>query len=221
MTVQLRQLHFRYPTERFTLRVADWSAAEKESIAIVGSSGCGKTTLLRIIAGILRPQQGQTQVLGTELRDLGERKVRAFRIQNIGLIFQEFELLDYLSAKDNILLPFRLTSALRFSPEVSKKLESLADATGISELLDAFPRQLSQGERQRVAICRALITAPRLLLADEPTGSLDPENQQRIVDLLTEQAREHQATLIMVTHDHQLLGQFDRVVPLQQLQGEA
>ena len=217
--ISLRDLRFRYPTERFELRIADLSLSGQEETAIVGPSGCGKTTLLRLIAGILRPNGGEIQVLNQDVAKLSESQARAFRIQNIGLVFQEFELLDYLTARENILLPFRVTTALKIGEDTPSRVEELASQTSISHLLDAYPHQLSQGERQRVAICRALIGEPKLILADEPTGSLDPENQQKIVDLLLEQARRHQAGLVMVTHDHGLLSQFKRTVDLREITG--
>lgn len=214
MTLELSNIRFRYPNERFQFQVREFSAREKETIAVVGPSGCGKTTMLRLIAGILRPLEGTLNVLGNSLGEFNDHQLQHFRISKIGLVFQEFELLDYLSARDNILLPFHLTTNLDSRDGLEDRLKSLAEETGITSLLDSFPNQLSQGERQRVAICRALITQPELLLADEPTGSLDPDNQQRIVDLLIGQAKAQNATLIMVTHDHQLLDNFDRTVNL-------
>ncbi len=215
--IRLSQVRFRYPNERFELRVPQLEIASGETVAIVGPSGCGKTTLLRLIAGILRPADGSVKVLDSEVSGFQESQARAFRIQEIGLVFQEFELLDYLTARDNILLPYRVTTALKVQPDTDSRLSSLAESTGITPLLESYPRQLSQGERQRVAICRALLPKPRLLLADEPTGSLDPSNQQRIVDLLLEQARSQEAALVMVTHDHSLLQSFDRTVDLPSL----
>lgn len=217
MAIRIGQLRFRYPTERFELGVKALEIAAGEHTAVVGPSGCGKTTLLRLIAGILRANSGEIDVLGENIVKLGEKQARAFRIQQIGLVFQEFELLDYLSARDNILLPFRVTNELSLDPETPARVEKLAAETGITKLLDAYPRQLSQGERQRVAICRALVTAPKLILADEPTGSLDPDNQQKIVDLLLDQARQHGAALVMVTHDHGLLSNFKRTIDLPSL----
>lgn len=217
MAIRIGQLRFRYPTERFELGVKALEIAAGEHTAVVGPSGCGKTTLLRLIAGILRANSGEIDVLGENIVKLGEKQARAFRIQQIGLVFQEFELLDYLSARDNILLPFRVTNELSLDPETPARVEKLATETGITKLLDAYPRQLSQGERQRVAICRALVTAPKLILADEPTGSLDPDNQQKIVDLLLDQARQHGAALVMVTHDHGLLSNFKRTIDLPSL----
>lgn len=215
--IRLRDLRFRYPTERFELRIDSLEIAEAEQVAIVGPSGCGKTTLLRLIAGILQAAAGEISVLGEDVAKLSQKRARAFRIRNIGLVFQEFELLDYLSARGNILLPFRVSNELKMDAETPARVDQLAEETGISDLLDAYPRQLSQGERQRVAICRALVAGPKLILADEPTGSLDPDNQQKIVDLLIAQARKHDAGLVMVTHDHSLLSNFERTIDLREL----
>ncbi|MFT5466003.1 MAG: putative ABC transport system ATP-binding protein [Verrucomicrobiales bacterium] len=215
--IQLRDLRFRYETERFELRVDSLEIGEAEQVAIVGPSGCGKTTLLRLIAGILRAAAGEISVLGKDISKLNEKRARAFRIGNIGLVFQEFELLDYLSARGNILLPYRVSNELKMDAETPARVEQLAQETGIADLLEAYPRQLSQGERQRVAICRALVGGPKLILADEPTGSLDPDNQQKIVDLLIAQAEKHKAALVMVTHDHALLSNFQRTIDLRDI----
>jgi putative ABC transport system ATP-binding protein len=214
VAVRIEDVRFRYETERFELAIDALHIAAAEPTAIIGPSGCGKTTLLRLIAGILRPNEGRVRVLDREISGLPEARVRAFRVQHIGLVFQEFELLEYLTAAENILLPFRVSHALRLTAETRDLMRELAEKTGIAHLLDAYPRRLSQGERQRVAICRALVTKPRVLLADEPTGSLDPANQQRIVSLLRTTADGAGAGLIMVTHEHELLEHFDRVIDL-------
>jgi putative ABC transport system ATP-binding protein len=138
-----------------------------------------------------------------------------FRITNIGFIFQDFELLDYLSVRDNILHPFRITPALKLDQVIRDRAVRLARNMGIEDLLDRFPNDLSQGEKQRAAICRALLPQPKLILADEATGNLDPENKRLILDLLFESVREHDATLLAVTHDHELLARFDRVIDFQ------
>ncbi len=217
--VVLENFRFGYAHERVERSDPSLAFEDRECAAILGPSGCGKTTLLRLIAAILRPAEGRITVLDRDLTAFHETAARAFRIRNIGLVFQEFELLDYLTAADNILLPYRVTTALgpTVTAEIRTRLGCLAERTGITRLLGAYPRQLSQGERQRVAICRALITGPRLLLADEPTGSLDPANQDRIVELLLESASATGAGLLMVTHDHRLLGHFERTVDLQAL----
>jgi putative ABC transport system ATP-binding protein len=133
------------------------------------------------------------------------------------MIFQEFELLEYLTVCDNILLPYCLNSSLVLDRRVRESAKLLAESVGIAGAFRRRPGRLSQGERQRVAISRALITQPRTILADEPTGNLDPQTSQTIVDLLLEQADVRRATVLMVTHDHTLLDRFDRVVDLGQL----
>ncbi len=219
MSIEIDDLSFRYPAERFELVIDRLHLDPARPTAVIGPSGCGKTTLLRLIAGVLRPGRGRVRVLGEDLAAMPEAEARAFRIRHIGLVFQEFELIDYLSARDNILVPFRVTGALTLTAEVRHRVDELAGATGITALLGDKPGRLSQGERQRVAICRALVTRPRLLLADEPTGSLDPANQQRIVTLLRSVAEAAGAGLVMVTHDHNLLSHFDRVIDLPTVKG--
>jgi putative ABC transport system ATP-binding protein len=215
--VRLRNLTFHYPGQRFGLRIPQLATEESETLAIVGPSGCGKTTLLRLIAGILVPSSGEVTVADQELTQLDERRRRDFRIRHIGMIFQDFELLDYLSARDNILLPYRVTSALTLDGRARERANALAESTGVTHLLDQRPTDLSQGERQRLALCRALVTEPVLILADEPTGNLDPENQRRAVELLCDTAKKRKATLIMVTHDPTVLDHFDRHIDLPDL----
>ncbi len=153
-------------------------------------------------------------VNNTEISTLGESARRAFRIQRIGLVFQEFELLEYLSVRDNILLPYRINRSLKLTAEAKAEADRLAAETGLTSLLSRRPKQLSHGERQRVAICRALVHRPKLVLADEPTGSLDPTTKQGILDLLLQHTRATGATLLMVTHDHSLIDRFDRTVAM-------
>lgn len=221
VALQFRNLVFRYPTERFALSIPLLELAAGEQLAITGPSGCGKTTLLRLASGILTPQDGVVQAGETLLSGLPEPARRRFRLRHIGLVFQTFELVPYLNALDNILLPYRVSAELRLTAEVRDRAANLAEQTGITHLLDQSPADFSQGERQRVALCRALITEPSLILADEPTGSLDPQNQRKAVDLLHEQARRAGATLIMVTHDPALLGGFERHLSLPELQAAA
>lgn len=214
MSIQIYNLAFRYEGDRFELAIDELAINAREATAIIGPSGSGKTTLLRLIAGVLQPGQGSVRVLDETVSGMTDKQARAFRIQNIGLVFQEFELVDYLDASDNILLPFRVSGELSLDGDVRNRVDQLAEATGITHLLKDRPAKLSQGERQRVAICRALITRPRLVLADEPTGSLDPDNQKRIVELLRDTVKQVGAGLIMVTHDHDLLDNFGRVIDL-------
>jgi ABC-type lipoprotein export system ATPase subunit len=147
-----------------------------------------------------------------EVSNLNDNERRDFRISNIGFVFQDFELIDYLNVMDNILHPYRITGALTFNGTTKARVRNLADQMGIADKLKRHPNDLSQGEKQRAAICRALLPRPKLILADEATGNLDPANKIRILDLLFQSVEEHDATLIAVTHDYELLKKFDRMV---------
>ena len=219
--VELENIAFAYPGGRFRLNIPDLAVAPGEKLAVVGPSGTGKTTLLNLAAGILRPDAGSIRVAGTDLGALSEDAVRRFRAGSIGFVFQNFALLDYLSARENILYPYRITSALKLDADARMRAEALAKACGLADKLDRHPNALSQGEQQRVAICRALVTQPKLVLSDEATGNLDPENKTLILDLLFEQAREAEASVLAVTHDHALLPRFDRVIDFAQFRAEA
>ena len=210
--IDISHLDFSYGQGSFRLSVEKFTVAAGERAALIGPSGSGKTTLLHIVAGILVPEKGIIRVNGCAVSGLGDAARRVFRIEQVGLVFQEFELLEYLSVLDNILLPYRITNALSLTQDVSERAKDLSERVGVGDKLGRRPGQLSHGERQRVAICRALITQPRLLLADEPTGNLDPENKRRVVELLHTYSQENDVTLLMVTHDHSLLGHFDNVV---------
>jgi ABC-type lipoprotein export system ATPase subunit len=210
--IAICDLAFQFPHSDFQIAVPSLKIAKAERVAIIGPSGSGKTTLLHLISGILSPSQGIIRVQGLELNALGDAARRAFRVAQIGLIFQSFELVSYLDVLENILLPYRLNPALRLTPEVALRAEELARQTGIAHRLRYFPHRLSQGEKQRVAICRAMLTEPPLLLADEPTGNLDPSAKQLVVDLLFQQIERTGATLLMVTHDTEIAARFPRVI---------
>jgi ABC-type lipoprotein export system ATPase subunit len=147
-----------------------------------------------------------------EVTQLGDGARRDFRISNIGLVFQEFELLEYLTVLDNILLPYRINPSLRLDPIVRDRAVDLARLVDIKDKLGRLANQLSHGEKQRVAVCRALLPEPSLLMADEPTGNLDPTNKGRVLDILFEYAEKKNTTMLTVTHDHDLLSRFDRVI---------
>ncbi len=215
-SVAISNLGFRYGEGDFALRVAELHVARGEALAFVGPSGSGKTTLLHLIAGIVAATQGRVVTEGVELSALSEPARRDFRVGAIGLVFQEFELLEYLSVLDNVLLPYRINATLSLDGRVRTRAHELAERLGIAKLLGRRPAQLSQGERQRAAVCRALVVDPPLLLADEPTGNLDPANKLRVLDLLFDVARERGATLVTVTHDRELLPRFDRVLDFKQ-----
>ncbi len=212
MTVRITDASFRYARGGFALRIPELHVETGQRLAVIGPSGSGKTTFLNLIAGITRPAQGQIEIGQVDVTALGERARRDFRITKIGFVFQDFELIEYLSVRDNILHPFRISSALRLSREVHSRLHGLVTELDIGDKLDRYVSELSQGEKQRAAICRALLPQPALILADEATGNLDPINKARIMALLHDRCQRQGATLIAVTHDHDLLPDFDRVV---------
>ncbi len=210
--IRISDLHFRYREGDFGLRVPELAVKPGEQIAVIGASGSGKTTLLHLMAGIVTPMAGVVATGGRDLTALDDAQRRAFRIRKIGLVFQEFELLEYLTVIDNILLPYRIHRALALDAAVRSRAAALAERLGVAHALGRFIGHLSHGERQRVAVCRALVAAPELILADEPTGNLDPANKLLVLDILIERARERGATLVVVTHDHDLLDRFSRVI---------
>jgi putative ABC transport system ATP-binding protein len=210
--IELERVHFRYPTGSFALHVEELRVAAGERLALIGPSGSGKTTLLHLVAGIQRAQEGTVTTRGVEVAELAEDARRSFRASSIGLVFQEFELLEYLSVLDNVLLPYYVSGGLHLDAEVRERAADLAREVGLGDKLGRLPARLSQGERQRVAVCRALVTGPPLLLADEPTGNLDPLNKGKVLDILLEQAERSGATVVTVTHDHDLLPRFERVL---------
>lgn len=182
----------------------DLSLPAGAQCSLVGDSGTGKTTLLNLMAGLEPCQQGSLTVLGHDLVGKSATELALFR-RRIGIVFQHFQLLESLSVYDNLLLPHRLLGR-QGKP---RRLQMLADALGLSALLSRYPHQLSGGEQQRVAVCRALIHEPGLVLADEPTGNLDESNSQIVVAQLKALARELGSTVIMVTHSESLARGFD------------
>jgi putative ABC transport system ATP-binding protein len=219
--IRVQQLQFNYPGTPFQLTIPDWELPDCSQTAIVGPSGSGKTTLLHLLSGILLPQAGRIEMGDLELTRASEATRRDFRARQVGLVFQRFELIEYLKVRGNILLPYLINRSLKIDALVRTRLQHLAERTGIAHLLDRPIQKLSQGEQQRVAICRALINRPRWLFADEPTGNLDPENKQLIVNLLREQAEQMSATLIMVTHDVALVAQFARQIDFRTWLGQS
>jgi len=210
--IDIRSLEFSYPDTDFSLHIPDFQVGPQEKVAVIGPSGSGKTTLLNLVAGILVPEQGTVHCNGSEVSALGDAERRNFRITGIGFIFQDFELLDYLNVLDNVLHPYRITGALKLTREVHERAGELLQQMGLGNKLTRGVERLSQGEKQRVAICRALLPSPQLVLADEATGNLDPRNKGHILDLLFEAVQAHGSTLLAVTHDHELLPRFDRTI---------
>ena len=212
--IEVRDLEFRYRNGDFSLRLPAFSVEESETVAVIGPSGTGKTTLLNLLAGCCTPDGGSVRVLGTDIVRMSDRARREFRIRTIGMVFQEFELLEHLSVLDNILLPYRITPSLDDDRSVHERAVGIAKEVGIVDKLRRNVRQLSQGERQRVAVCRALVTEPTVLLCDEPTGNLDPANSKRVMDIMFTYVERNGATLVAVTHDHDSALRFGRTVDI-------
>ena len=210
--IRISDIEFCYPSGEFHLAVQELLVTAGEKVAVIGPSGSGKTTLLNLVAGILTPIRGNVNIDDVEISSQSDKNRRDFRISNIGFIFQDFGLLDYLDVEDNILHSYRITGALKLSNVVRERAHMLAEQMGIVNKLKRHPTDLSHGERQRVAICRALLPRPKLILADEATGNLDPKNKMHILELLFENVDRHKATLLAVTHDQELLPHFDNVI---------
>jgi putative ABC transport system ATP-binding protein len=219
--INIHDLEFGYAAHGFELHVPSLLIREGEQVAVVGASGCGKTTLAYLISGIYVPSSGSVNIGGQCISKMSDAARRNFRISNIGLIFQEFELLEYLRVEENILLPYWVNSALTFNKSSRQRARSLARSVGLGDKLHRYPGELSQGEKQRLAICRALITDPNILMADEPTGNLDAGNTESIMQLIRELARERGMTFMMITHEHGLLEQFDHVIDLEKMNRES
>ena len=214
--IKIQDLNFHFPCGDFQLDISEFMVSKGERVAVIGPSGSGKTTLLNLIAGIMTPQKGTVGVGNRRVSSLNDGERRDFRISNIGFVFQDFELLDYLNVFDNVLHPYRITGALKLDKTVRSRAEALVRDMGIGDKLKRNPNDLSHGEKQRVAICRALLPQPKLILADEATGNLDPDNKTLILELLFNAVNDYEATLLAVTHDHELLKRFDRIVDFQE-----
>ena len=174
-----------------------FSVEQGEYVAIMGESGSGKTTLLNILTALDKPTAGEVLLDGKKLSDVKERQLSAFRRDNLGFVFQEFNLLDTFSLKDNILLPLVLAGE-RYA-QMQIRLKPLAKKLGIQELLEKYPYEVSGGQKQRTAVARALITNPKLILADEPTGALDSRSTSELLKVF-DQVHEEGQTILMVTH---------------------
>lgn len=186
-----------------------FSVEKGEFIAIMGESGSGKTTLLNIIATLDKPTSGSVLLEGTNIAEIKENSIAKFRRENLGFVFQEFNLLDTLSVCNNILLPLVLMGV--HHDTMMKKLTPTAEMLGISDLLDKYPYEISGGQKQRTAAARAMITNPKILLADEPTGALDSRSSDELLSLFTKFNADGQ-TILMVTHSVKAASRANRVL---------
>ena len=215
--IELSDVKYSYPNSDFHLSIETLLIGTGEKTAVIGPSGFGKTTLLNLLAGIIIPSEGTISVKNNIVNQRSDTERRDYRIKEIGFVFQDFKLLEYLSVLDNILLPFTINKSLQLTKEIREDAKLLAASINIEDKLNKHPSKLSHGERQRVGICRALLNKPSLILADEPTGNLDPANKAHIMDILFEYVNNYSSTLITVTHDHALLNGFDEVLDFEKL----
>jgi putative ABC transport system ATP-binding protein len=213
--ITIKNLRFRWGgNKHYTLDIENWSIAKRSRIFLYGPSGSGKSTLLNTITGILKPQYGSIDILGQDLVQLSQNTRDKFRAQHMGVIFQQFNLIPYLSTADNI----QISNGFTDRPANKERLLELTKPLGLhQELLDQKANQLSVGQQQRVAVARALYHQPDIIIADEPTSSLDSDNRDEFIKLLLEQSTANKSTVIFVSHDKQLATHFDIMVNLSEL----
>ena len=192
------------------LRGVDIAFTRGEVVAIIGPSGSGKSTLLGILGGLDNPTQGTLQIEGVDITDMGENQLARIRNDSIGFVFQQFNLMPTLTALENVALPVQFSAKPKFNPR--QRATELLTSFGLADRLRNRPAQLSGGEQQRVAISRALANDPPLLLCDEPTGSLDTENGDLVMDALFKAQRDHNTAVVIVTHDPRISDRADRVL---------
>ena len=222
--VELSALRFAYRLGRDVLSIDHLRVDRGETVFLHGPSGSGKTTLLGILAGVLRASNGRVRVLGKDFTTMSSGARDAFRARHLGYVFQMFNLIPYLSVRENILLPVRLDAHRRAKLGATSLTAAARDIAGeldIVELLDSPISELSVGQQQRVAAARALIGAPEVIIADEPTSALDTDRREQFLQLLFASCRHAGATLIFVSHDHTLMPLFSRTVELSVINREA
>ena len=193
------------------LRDIDFSVGVGETVAILGASGSGKSTLLSIMAGLDTPSQGRIELAGQDIFAMTEDARAAWRGNHLGFVFQNFQLMGHLTALENVMLPLELAG----TSNAANLAKSILTQVGLAERLRHFPKVMSGGEQQRVALARAFVVEPQLLLADEPTGSLDAQTGESIMNLMLQMNKARGTTLILVTHDQKLAQRCDRTLTLE------
>jgi putative ABC transport system ATP-binding protein len=215
--VALSDVRFAYKAGRDVLAIERLTIARGETVFLHGPSGSGKTTLLGLLAGVLQANRGQVRVLGEDFTSMSSGARDAFRARHLGYVFQMFNLIPYLSVKENILLPIRLDAGRRArlgSQSFDAAVREVAGELDIARYLDTPIGELSVGQQQRVAAARALIGQPEVVIADEPTSALDTDRREQFLQLLFRSCEKAQATLVFVSHDHTLMPLFSRIVEL-------
>ena len=209
--VEVKQLSFSYKDNATALEIDKWQVKSGEHVFIQGQSGSGKTTLLNLLSGITTATKGEINILGTQISSLSSRKRDKFRAQHIGVVFQQMNLVPYLSVLDNIVLASYFHQSLQ--PETRQQAFAICKSLLLPDnVLQKKAQELSVGQQQRVAIARALITKPELLIADEPTSALDSESRDAFIELLKAAAKEANSTILFVSHDQNLATHFDNHV---------
>ena len=216
--IEIKNLKFSYsPTSPTTLYIPEFEVSSGEEVYIYGPSGTGKTTFLEILAGVLTPQEGEVNILGKNLTQMSARERDKFRAEHLGYVFQSFNLIPYLSVFENIELPLKLSKERRAkldSFDYALAIRGLCGSLGISDLLDKNVSRLSVGQQQRVAVARAMIGKPDIILADEPTSALDSDHREKFLKILFELAEFYGTTVLFVSHDRSIENLFSRAVSL-------
>jgi putative ABC transport system ATP-binding protein len=222
--VELSKLRFAYRPGQDVIAIDALSIARGETVFLHGPSGSGKTTLLGLLAGVLRASAGQVKVLGHDFTTMSNGARDAFRARHLGYVFQMFNLIPYLSVRENILLPIRLESERRArlgGQSFDAAVRDVAGQLDIARYLDTPIGELSVGQQQRVAAARALIGSPEVVIADEPTSALDTDRREQFLELLFRSCEKAAATLVFVSHDHTLMPLFSRIVELGEINAAA
>ena len=215
IAISMQDVKFQWAkTDSPTVDIKKWRIDKGQSVFLYGRSGSGKSTLLNIIAGILEPQQGSVNILGQDITHLSQVQKDRFRARHMGVIFQQFNLIPYLSVVDNIQLSQTFSTVKRTKADMVHLVEQLGLST---DLLQRKANQLSIGQQQRVAVARALHHQPEIIIADEPTSALDTETRDEFIELLLQQAKTNNSTVLFVSHDKSLACYFDQVIDLQEL----
>jgi len=201
------------PTKVMALRGVDLEVRHGELLMLVGPSGCGKTTLISVVAGILDHDEGECLVFQRDLRGMGQTKKTRYRGQNVGFVFQAYNLLPTLTALENVSVPLLILGVAR--KEAQERAKDILEQVGLADRMFASPAQLSGGQQQRVAIARALIHGPKLIVCDEPTSALDAETGHRVMEVLRDSALSSERALIIVTHDNRIFNFADRIARME------
>ena len=201
------------PTKVMALRGVDLEVRQGELLMLVGPSGCGKTTLISVVAGILDHDEGECLVFQRDLRGMGQTKKTRYRGQNVGFVFQAYNLLPTLTALENVSVPLLILGVVR--KEAHERAKDILEQVGLADRMFASPAQLSGGQQQRVAIARALIHGPKLIVCDEPTSALDAETGHRVMEVLRDSALSSERALIIVTHDNRIFNFADRIARME------